>query len=87
LIDTLASIIRFGIDIFCAKMSPLETIDRAEITHGAAGKADAVEVFAGSVSIPEFYAGGCEGEGGSRDRDELEEFGDYGAEEDAFCGE
>jgi hypothetical protein len=68
-------------------MSPLETVDRAKITDCAVGESNAVKVFAGSISVPDFYASGCEGEGGGRARDKPEEFGDHGAEDDAFCGE
>ena len=48
------------------------------------GEAHAVEVFAGAVPVPDFDAGGREGEGGGGAGDEPEEFGDDGAEEDAF---
>ena len=51
------------------------------------GKAYAVEVFAGAISVPDFDAGGREWEGGCGARNEPEEFGDDGAEEDAFGGE
>ncbi len=65
-------------------MPPLEPVHRPQIPLFAVGKAYAVEVFAGAISVPDFYAGGGEGEGGRGARDEPEEFGDDGAEEDAF---
>lgn len=65
-------------------MSPLETIDRSQISLFAVGKTYAVEVFAGAISVPDLYPGRREGEGGGGARNEPEEFGDNGAEEDAF---
>jgi hypothetical protein len=54
LIDTLASIIRLGIDILCAEMPPLEPVDRTKITDCAVGDSNAVKIFAGSISISYF---------------------------------
>jgi hypothetical protein len=51
------------------------------------GKPVLVEEFARSVAVPDFDTGFGKGEGGGGARDEPEEFGDYGAEEDAFGGE
>lgn len=65
-------------------MPPLEPVHGAEVAFRAVRKADAVEVGAGGVAVPDFDAGGGEGEGGGRAGDEPEEFGDDGAEEDAF---
>lgn len=67
-------------------MSPLKSVHGAEITDFAVGEADAVEVGAGTVAVPDFYAGGGEGEAGSVAGDEPEEFVDDGAGEDAFGG-
>ena len=84
MIDTLPRIIRLRIYILRAKMPPLEAIDRSQVPFFTVGKADAVEVFAGAISVPDFYPGRREGEGGCGARNEPEEFGDDGAEEDAF---
>ena len=84
LINTLARIIRLGIYVLRAKMSPLEAIDRSQIPLFTVRKADAVEVFAGAISVPDFYPGRREGDRGGGARNEPEEFGDNGAEEDAF---
>lgn len=65
-------------------MAPLETVYRSQITYSAMGKSDRVEVFAGSVAIPDFDPRGCKGERGCRAADEPEKFGEDGTEEDAF---
>lgn len=51
------------------------------------GQAYAVEVLARSVPVPDLDAGFLEGLCRRVAGDEPEEFGDDGAEEDAFCGE
>lgn len=86
LIEPLPRIIRCRIDIFGAEMAPLEAVHGAQVAFGAGSEADAVEVCAGAVPVPDFDAGRGEGEGGCGAGDEPEEFGDDGAEEDAFCG-
>jgi hypothetical protein len=50
------------------------------------GKADAVEIFSAAVAIPDLYAGFGEGKAGRGAGNEPEEFGDDGADEDAFGG-
>lgn len=67
-------------------MSPLEAVYGTEITDFAVGEADAVEVCAGAVAVPDLDAGGGEREGGGAAGDEPEEFVDDGAGEDAFGG-
>lgn len=48
------------------------------------GEADAVEVGARAVAVPDLDAGCGEGKGGCAAGDEPEEFGDDGTQEDAF---
>lgn len=65
-------------------MSPLEPVDGTQIADFALGETDAVEVSAAAVAVPNFDAGGGEGERGCAAGDEPEEFGDDGAQENAF---
>ena len=67
-------------------MPPLETIDGSQISDFSVGEADAVEVFAAAVAVPDLYARFREREGRSRAGDEPEQFGDDGAEEDPLGG-
>lgn len=68
-------------------MAPLKAVDGTQVADVAVGEADSVEVFAGGVAVPDFDAGGGQGQGGGAAGDEPEEFGDNGAKEDAFGGE
>jgi len=79
LIHTLFRIIRFRIHILGPKMPPLEPVHGSQIPLFTVRKTHGVEKLAGSVTVPDFDAGGGEGEGGGAAGDEPEEFGDYGA--------
>ena len=68
-------------------MPPLEPIHGSQITNLAMRETHAVEKFAGAVAVPDLDACFREREEGCAAGDEPEEFGDDGAEEDAFCGE
>lgn len=61
LVDALACVVRLCVDVFRAKVSPLEAIDGAEIADFAVGEADAVEELAGAVAVPDLDAGLTEG--------------------------
>lgn len=61
LIHPLPRIIRPGVHILGAEMAPLEAVDGTEVTDGAVGETDAVEVFAAAVAVPDFDPGGGEG--------------------------
>lgn len=84
LIHPLPRIIRLGVHILGPEMAPLEAVDGTEVADRAVGETDAVEVFAAAVAVPDFDPGGGEGLRGGAAGDEPEEFGDNGAEEDAF---
>lgn len=87
LINALSRIICFGIDVTRAEVPPLEAIHGPEIALGAVGEANAVEVGAAGVGVPDLDSGGGEGQRGGGAADEPEKFGEDGAEEDALCGE
>ena len=86
LVVPLVRVVRLGVDVVGAEVAPLEAVDGAEVTDFAVCEAQVVEELAGAVAVPDFDAFGREGEGGGGALDEPEEFGDYGAGEDAFCG-
>jgi hypothetical protein len=52
LIDTLSLIIGLTVDVFCAKMSPLEAVDGAQVALGAVSKAARVKKGAGAIAVP-----------------------------------
>ena len=68
-------------------MPPLEAIDGSQISYFSVGEADAVEVLAAAVAVPDLYARFREGQGRSGAGDEPEEFGDDGAEENPLGGQ
>lgn len=84
LIHSPARVIRLRIHILGAEMPPLETVDRSQISDFPVRQADAIEVFAAAVAVPDLDTGFREGEGRGGAGDEPEEFGDDGAEEDTF---
>ena len=87
LIDALPGIICLGVFVLGAEVAPLEAVDGTEVAFFAVGEADAVKEGAGAVAVPDLDALGGERVGGGVAADEPEEFGDDGAEKDAFCGE
>jgi hypothetical protein len=68
-------------------MPPLEAVHGTEVAYSSVRQADGIKVLARSVAVPDLDAGGGEGEGGCGAGDKPEEFGDDGAQEDAFCCE
>lgn len=67
-------------------MSPLEAVHGAQVADFPVRETDFVEVFARAVAVPDFDPRFAEGYGGGRAGDEPEEFGEDGAQEDAFGG-
>jgi hypothetical protein len=61
LVNALASIIGFGIHIFGAKVSPLETVDGAKIALFTVRQTYTVEELARAISIPDLDAGLAKG--------------------------
>ena len=68
-------------------MPPLETVDGSQIPYFSVGEADAVEVLAAAVAVPDLDARFRERKGASRAGDEPEKFGDDGAEENPLGGQ
>ncbi len=87
LVNALARVVRLRIHILGSEVAPLKAVDGAEVSLRPISEADGVEVSTGAVAVPYFDAGGGEGDGGGGARDKPEEFGDDGAEEDAFGGQ
>ena len=56
LIDALAGIIRLSIEVGGAEMTPLEAIDRTEITLDSIVEADGVQIGARTVTVPDLDA-------------------------------
>ena len=84
LVDALAGIVRSGVLVLGAEVAPLEAVHRAQVAFLSVREADAVEEGTGAVAVPDLDALGRERFGGGVAADEPEEFGDDGAEEDAF---
>lgn len=87
LVDSLARVVRLGVDVLGAKVPPLEAVHGAEVADLAVGEAQVVEELAGAVAVPDLDAGLAEAGGGCVALDEPEELGDDGAGEDALGGE
>lgn len=87
LIDALPRVIRPRIHILGAEVAPLEAIHGAQIADLAVRQPHRVEVLAGAVAVPDLDAGGSEGQRRGGARDEPEQLGDDGAQEDALRGE
>ena len=68
-------------------MPPLETIDRSQISYFSVRKANAIEVLAAAIAVPDLYTGFRERQGRSGAGNEPEEFRNDGAEEDPFGGQ
>lgn len=63
LIHTLAGIICLRIDVLRTEVSPLETIDGAEVAFFPVSQSNFVKEFPAAVSIPNFDSGFREGQG------------------------
>lgn len=63
LVDTLSSVVRLGVNILGAKVSPLETVDRTKVTLLTVSQAEVVEELAGAISIPDLDASLAKGLG------------------------
>lgn len=87
LVDALAGIVGLCVDIFGAKVAPLEAVDGTQVAGLTMSEPDAVEELAGSVAVPDLDVDVAEGGGGGVALDEPEEFGNDGAEEDSLGGE
>ena len=87
LIDPLARVIRLRIHVLGAEMPPLETIDGSQVSDFSVREADAVEVLAAAVAVPDLDARFRERQGRSRAGDKPEELGDDGAEKDPLGGQ
>ena len=87
LIHAFARVICLRVDVFGSEMPPLEPVDRTQVAFCTVREADAVQIGAGPVAVPDLDAGGGEGQGGRGAGDEPEEFSDDGAEEYALCCE
>jgi len=68
-------------------MSPLETVYRTQIAFSAVGETDRIEIGAGAIAVPNFYASRRKGERRGRAGYEPKEFSNDCAQEDAFGGE
>lgn len=79
LIYSLPRIIGLSVHVLGAEMAPLETVDRTQVADRAVRETYRIEVFTGSVAVPDFYACVGEREGGGVAGDEPEEFGEDGA--------
>ena len=87
LVDALAGVVGARIDVLGPEVAPLEAVHRPEIAFFAPTQADAVQVCAAAVAVPDPDALGRERCGGGVAGNEPEELGDDGTEKDAFCGE
>ena len=52
LIDSLAGVVRLGVDVVRAKVAPLEAVHGTEVAYLTVREAEAVEEFAGAVCRP-----------------------------------
>lgn len=86
LVDSLACVVRLGVDILGAKVPPLEAVHRTEVADLAVVEAEVVEELARAIAIPNLDAGLAEAVGGCVALDEPEELGDNGASKDALGG-
>ncbi|KAI6770433.1 hypothetical protein HG530_005062 [Fusarium avenaceum] len=87
LVYSLACVIRLGIDILGTKVSPLETIHRAQIANFTMVQSEVVKELAGAIAVPDLNTGFAEAVGRCVALDEPEELGDNGASKDTFRGE
>lgn len=84
LVDALAGVVGFGINVVGAKVTPLEAVDGAQVTHLAVREPDAVEELARPVAVPDLDAGLVERNRRRVALDEPQELGDDGPREDAL---
>lgn len=84
LVDALSGVVRIGVYVGRAEVSPLEAVDGAKVALGARRESDAVEVGARAVAVPDLDPGAGEVDGGGGAAYEPEELGEDGAEEHAF---
>lgn len=87
LVNSLACVVRLGVDVLGAKMPPLEAVHGAEVADLAVVETEAVKEFARAVAVPDLDAGLAEARGGCVSLDEPEELGDNGTSKDALGGE
>lgn len=87
LVDAPARVVGGSVDVLGAKVPPLEPVHGAQVALGPVRQADAVEVLARPVTVPDLDALLAQRLGGRVALDEPEELGRHRFEEDAFCGE
>lgn len=86
LVDSLARVVRLGVDVLGAKVPPLEAIHGTEVADLAVVEAEVVEELARAIAVPDLDAGLAKAGGGGVALNEPEELGDNGAGKDAFGG-
>ena len=84
LVNALSCIVGFCIFIFRAEMTPLESVNGAQVADFTVSQTQIVEEFTGPIAVPDFYTEFIERDGRCVTLDEPEEFGDDGAEKDSL---